>query len=100
MMKFKVEWLEGYDNVDSKICTMDDFVSEEFNLDSYWGDDGMIEKLRELLKSKKGEKIQISGNGESVIVTKINTLLRFCNFLIQNILFLGVRRVWYSSCII
>ena len=71
MNKFKVEWLEGYGDVKPKICTMDNFVSEEFNLDSYWGDDGMIEKLRELLTSKVGEKVQLSGMGESIIATKL-----------------------------
>ena len=44
-MNFKVEWLEGYGDVKPRICTMENFVSEEFNLEAYWGEDGMIEKL-------------------------------------------------------
>ena len=30
-MNFKVEWLEGYGDVKPRICTMENFVSEEFN---------------------------------------------------------------------
>ena len=71
-MKFKVEWLEGYGDVEPKICTMENFVSEDWNLDAYWGDDGMIEKLRELLTSKVGQKVTLSNcMGEHVIATKV-----------------------------
>jgi hypothetical protein len=71
-MNFKVEWLEGYGDVEPKICTMENFVSEDFNLEAYWGEDGMIEKLRELLTSKVGQKVTL-GNcmGEHVVATKI-----------------------------
>ena len=72
-MKFKVEWLEGYgEEVEPKICTMENFVSEDWNLDSYWGDDGMIQKLRELLTSEVGQKVTLANfDGEHVVATKM-----------------------------
>ena len=74
MNKFEVEYLEGYGPPSKKICTMDNFVSVEFNLEADWGEDGMIEKLRELLTSKVGEKITLeNGMGGKVIATKIST---------------------------
>jgi len=74
-MNFKVEWLEGYGDVKPKICTMENFVSEEFNLEAYWGEDGMIEKLRELLTSKVGQKVTLgNGMGEHVVATKVSTV--------------------------
>jgi len=74
-MNFKVEWLEGYGDVKPKICTMENFVSEEFNLEAYWGEDGMIEKLRELLTSKVGQKVTLgNGMGEHVVATRVATV--------------------------
>jgi len=74
-MNFKVEWLEGYGDVKPRICTMENFVSEEFNLEAYWGEDGMIEKLRELLTSKVGQKVTLgNGMGEHVVATKVSTV--------------------------
>ena len=74
MNKFEVEYLEGYGPPSKKICTMDNFVSEEFNLDAYWGYEEMVEKLRELLTSKVGDKVILAnGMGEKVIATKIST---------------------------
>ena len=72
-MKFKVEWLEGYgDDVEPKICTMENFVSEDWNLDAYWGDDGMIQKLRELLTSEVGQKVTLADcMGKHVVATKL-----------------------------
>ena len=72
-MKFKVEWLEGYgEDVEPKICTMENFVSEDWNLDAYWGDDGMIQKLRELLTSEVGQKVTLANfDGEHVVATKV-----------------------------
>ena len=72
-MKFKVEWLEGYgEDVEPKICTMENFVSEDWNLDAYWGDDGMIHKLRELLTSEVGQKVTLANfDGEHVVATKV-----------------------------
>ena len=71
-IEFKVEWLDGYGDVEPKICTMENFVSEDWNLDAYWGDDGMIEKLRELLTSEVGEKVTLAnGMGERVIATRM-----------------------------
>ena len=76
MTEFKVEWLEGYGDAEFKICTMENFVSEEFNLEAYWGDDGMIEKLRELLTSKLGQKVTLANcMGEKVIATKIKSYM-------------------------
>ena len=80
MMKFRVEWLEGYgedqprrhEPLPSGIYTMEDFVSEEFNLEAYWGDAGMIDKLRELLTSRVGKKEMLAnGMGEKVVATKV-----------------------------
>ena len=74
-MNFKVEWLEGYGDAKPKICTMENFVSEEFNLEAYWGEDGMIEKLRELLTSKVGQKVTLAnGMGEHVVATRLGAL--------------------------
>ena len=74
MNKFEVEYLEGYGPPSKKICTMDNFVSVEFNLVAEWGEDGMIEQLRYLLTSKVGEKITLeNGMGGKVIATKIST---------------------------
>ena len=74
-MNFKVEWLEGYGDVKPRICTMENFVSEEFNLEAYWGEDGMIEKLRELLTSKVGQKVTLAnGMGEHVVATRVATV--------------------------
>ena len=74
MNKFEVEYLEGYGPPSKKICTMDNFVSEEFNLDAYWGYQEMVEKLRELLTSKVGDKVTLANcMGEKVIATKIST---------------------------
>ena len=72
-MKFKVEWLEGHgEDVEPKICTMENFVSEDWNLDAYWGDDGMIQKLRELLTSEVGQKVTLADcMGEHVVATKM-----------------------------
>jgi len=74
MNKFEVEYLEGYGPPSKKICTMDNFVSEEFNLDAYWGYQEMVEKLRELLTSKVGDKVTLANcMGEKVVATKIST---------------------------
>lgn len=74
-MNFKVQWLEGYGDVKPRICTMENFVSEEFNLEAYWGEDGMIEKLRELLTSKVGQKVTLAnGMGEVVVATKVTAV--------------------------
>ena len=74
MNKFEVEYLEGYGPPSKKICTMDNFVSKEFNLDAYWGYEEMVEKLRELLTAKVGDKVTLANcMGEKVIATKIST---------------------------
>jgi len=72
-MKFKVEWLHGYgDDVEPQIRTMENFVSEDWNLDAYLGDDGMIQKLRELLNSEVGQTVTLADcMGEHIIATKV-----------------------------
>ena len=86
MNKFEVEYLEGYGPPSKKICTMDNFVSVDFNLETYWGYEEMVEKLRELLTSKVGDKVTLANcMGEKVVATKISTGYDDVRYEIKNV---------------
>jgi len=64
---FRVEWIEGYDNTDLKIVSIDELNSDDWNMSAYHGDSW----ISEFARLKVGSCIDSYGDGH-VKFTRIN----------------------------